>query len=84
MLADTLREARRKRGFSLLRLSKRSGVSWSVIRQIESGSPSYVPSEGNTVLLAEALRVPVGPLLTERDRLVARLPHRPYEAAIES
>jgi hypothetical protein len=39
------------------------------------GEPSYVPSEGNTALLAEALRVPVGSLLTERDRLVERLPH---------
>jgi hypothetical protein len=46
-----------------------------VIEQIESGSPSYVPSEGNTALLAEALRMPVGSLLAERDRLIERLPH---------
>jgi transcriptional regulator with XRE-family HTH domain len=75
MLANTLREARRKKGFSVLHLSKRSGVSWGVIEQIESGSPSYVPSEGNTALLAEALRMPVGSLLAERDRLIERLPH---------
>ncbi len=75
MLADTLRQARRKKGFSVLYLSKRSSVSRGVIEQIESGSPSYVPSEGNTKLLAEALRMSVGALLTERDRLVERLPH---------
>jgi transcriptional regulator with XRE-family HTH domain len=75
MLADTLREARRKRGFSVLYLSKRSGVSREVIEQIESASPYYVPSEGNTALLAEALRMPVGSLLTERDQLVERLAH---------
>lgn len=75
MLADTLRDARRKKGWGVLYLSKRSGVSWGVIEQIESGSPSYVPSEGNTALLAEALRMPVGSLLSERDRLVERLPH---------
>ena len=34
--------------------------------------PTYVPSEANTVLLAEALRVPVGPLLEERERLFER------------
>ncbi len=36
---------------------------------MEGGSLTYVPSEANTVLLAEALRVPVGPLLEERERL---------------
>ena len=76
MLAQTLREARRKKGWSVLHLSKRSGVSWGIIQRIESGSPSYVPSEGNTALLGEALRMPVGSLLAERDRLVERLAHR--------
>jgi len=33
------------------------------------GSVTYVPSEANTVLLAEALRVPAGPLFEERERL---------------
>jgi transcriptional regulator with XRE-family HTH domain len=75
MMADTLRQARRKKGWSVLHLSKRSSVSWGVIQQIEDESPSYVPSEGNTALLAEALRMPVGSLLSERDRLVERLPH---------
>ena len=50
-------------------------LSWGVIQQIEDEGPSYVPSEGNTQLLAEALRMPVGSLLSERDRLVERLPH---------
>ena len=36
---------------------------------MEGGSSTYVPSEANTVLLAEALRVPVGPLLEERERV---------------
>jgi transcriptional regulator with XRE-family HTH domain len=80
MLADTLREARRKRGWSVLHLSKRSGVPRGVIEQIESGSPSsYVPSEGNTALLAEALGMTLGPMLDERDRLVERLRHQACE-----
>ena len=40
-----------------------------------------MPSEGNTALLAEALGLPVGYLLAERDRLVERLRHRASEAA---
>jgi transcriptional regulator with XRE-family HTH domain len=84
MLANTAREARRKRGWSFVHLSKRSGVSRGVIEQIEEESPSYVPSEGNTALLAEALNVPLGSLLAERDRLVERLRHRSYGAAKES
>jgi transcriptional regulator with XRE-family HTH domain len=76
MLAQTLREARRKKGWGVLYLSKRSGVSRGIIQRIESGSSYYVPSEGNTKLLAEALRMPVGSLLAERDRSVERLAHR--------
>ena len=83
-MADTLRQARRKKGWDVLHLSKRSGVPRGVIEQIEDGSPSYVPSEGNTALLAEALRMPAGSLPTERDRLIELLHHRPYEAAKES
>jgi transcriptional regulator with XRE-family HTH domain len=75
MLAETLRHARRKKGFSVLYLSKRSVVTQGVIEQIESGSSSYVPSEGNTAHLAEALGMPVGPLLAERDRLIERVLH---------
>ena len=77
MLAQVLREARRKRGWSVLHLSKRSGVPLGAIEQIEDGSPSCVPSEGNTVLLAEVLRAPAGPLLAERGLLVERLRPRP-------
>jgi hypothetical protein len=43
-----------------------------LIREMEGGSPTYVPSDANTVLLAEALRVPVGPLLEEREKLFAQ------------
>ena len=43
-----------------------------LIREIESQSLSYVPSEANTVLLAEALRIPDGLLLEERERLFER------------
>ena len=71
-------------GLSLEQLSKRSGVPEWVIRDIEGESPAYVPSEGNTALLGEALRIPVGSLLAERDRLVELLHHRAYEAAKES
>jgi hypothetical protein len=44
-------------------------VPGRLIREMEKGSPTYVPSEANTVLLAEALRLPAGPLLEERERL---------------
>ena len=43
---------------------------------MEGRSGIYVPSEANTVLLAEALRVPAGPLLVERERLFEQWPHR--------
>jgi transcriptional regulator with XRE-family HTH domain len=69
MLGETLREVRRQRGWSIEQLSKRSSVPGRLIREIESQSPYYVPSEANTVRLAESLRVPVGPLLGERERL---------------
>jgi transcriptional regulator with XRE-family HTH domain len=79
LLAETLRELRRKKGWSIEQLSKRSGVPEEVIREIESESLSYVPSEGNTVLLGEAFRIPVGILLGERERLLERTypPPRP-------
>ena len=64
-----MHQARRAKGWSISQLSKRSGVPERLIREIESGNPYYVPSEANTVLLAEALRVPVGPLLGEREWL---------------
>jgi transcriptional regulator with XRE-family HTH domain len=75
-LGDTVRRARCAKGWSIEQLSKRSGVPGRLIREIESGSPSYVPSEANTVLLAEALRVPAGLLLEERERLFEQW-HRP-------
>ena len=84
MLADTLRQARRKKGWSVLHLSKRSGVSRGVIQQIEDENPSYVPSEGNTALLAQALGMPLGSMLAERDRLVERLAPPVRVAAQES
>jgi transcriptional regulator with XRE-family HTH domain len=69
-LGDTLRRARCTKGWSIEQLSKRSGVPGRLIREMEEGgSITYVPSEANTVLLAEALRVPAGPLLEERERL---------------
>ena len=71
-MARTLRETRLKKGLSVEQLSKRSGVRGWAIREIEGEGPSYVPSEGNTALLAEALRLPVGSLLAERDLLVER------------
>ena len=64
-----MRRARCTKGWSIEQLSKRSGVPGRLIRQMEGGSDTYVPSEANTVLLAEALRVPVGLLLEERERL---------------
>jgi ribosome-binding protein aMBF1 (putative translation factor) len=64
-----VRRARCTKGWSIEQLSKRSGVPARLIREVESQSPTYVPSETNTVLLAETLRVPAGPLLEERERL---------------
>ncbi len=63
-----MRRARCAKGWSIPQLSKRSGVPGRLIRGMEGWSVTYVPSETNTVLLAEALRVPVGPLLKERER----------------
>ena len=57
------------KGWSIEQLSKRSGVPGRLIREMVGGSHTYVPSEANTVLLADALRVPAGPLLEERERL---------------
>jgi transcriptional regulator with XRE-family HTH domain len=65
-------QARRAKGWSIPQLSKRSGMPGRLIREMEGGSPTYVPSDANTVLLAEALRVPVGRLLEEREKLFAQ------------
>jgi transcriptional regulator with XRE-family HTH domain len=73
LLAETLREARHRRGWSIEQLSKRSGVPARLIREVESQSPSYVPSEANTILLGEALRMPVGLLLGQRERSFERV-----------
>jgi transcriptional regulator with XRE-family HTH domain len=75
-LGETVRRARCAKGWSIEQLSKRSGVPGRLIREMEGGSGTYVPSQANTVLLAEALRVPVGPLLEERERLFEQWPHR--------
>ena len=64
-----MRRARYAKGWSIEQLSKRSGVPGRLIREMEGGSHTYVPIEANTVLLADALRVPAGPLLEERERL---------------
>ena len=76
MLAETVRERRRQKGWSIEQLSKRSSVPAWLIREIESQSSSYVPSAANTVLLAAALRVPAGPLLEERELLFDQWPRR--------
>jgi transcriptional regulator with XRE-family HTH domain len=68
-LGDTVRQARCAKGWSIEQLSKRSGVPGRLIREMEGGSGTYVPSEANTVLLAEALRLPAGLLLDERQQL---------------
>jgi transcriptional regulator with XRE-family HTH domain len=75
-LGETVLRARHAKGWSIEHLSKRSGVPGRLIREMEGGSASYVPSEVNTVLLAEALGVPVGPLLKERERLFEQWHHR--------
>jgi transcriptional regulator with XRE-family HTH domain len=71
-----VRRARCAKGWSIEQLSKRSGVPGRLIREMEKGSPTYVPSEANTVLLSEALRVPAGPLLEERERHFEQWRHR--------
>jgi transcriptional regulator with XRE-family HTH domain len=71
-----VRRARSAKGWSTPQLSKRSGVPGRLIREMERGNGTYVPSEANTVLLAEALRVPAGPLLEEREQLFERWHHR--------
>ena len=64
-----MHQARCAKGWSIEQLSKRSSVPGRLIREMEGVSASYVPSEANTVLLAEALKVPAGLLLKERERL---------------
>jgi transcriptional regulator with XRE-family HTH domain len=76
VLGDTVRRVRCAKGWSIEQLSKRSGVPGGLIREMEKSSPTYVPSEANTVLLAEALRVPAGPLLEEREQLFEHLTRR--------
>jgi transcriptional regulator with XRE-family HTH domain len=71
LLGETVRRLRCEKGWSVLQLSKRSGVPEQVIEGLESGGP-YVPSEANTALLAEALGLPAGPMLVERERLSER------------
>lgn len=75
VLGETLRQARREKGWSVAQLSKRSGVPERLIHEIEGESHTYVPSEANTALLAETLRLPVGLLLEERERLLERWKH---------
>jgi transcriptional regulator with XRE-family HTH domain len=75
MLGDTLQRARCAKDWSIPQLSKRSGVPGRLIREIEGVNASYVPSEANTVLLAEALRMPAGPLLEQRDQAIERWQH---------
>jgi hypothetical protein len=58
-----VRQASCAKGWSIPQLSKRSGVPGRLIREMEGGTGTYVPSETNTVLLAEALRLPVDPCL---------------------
>jgi transcriptional regulator with XRE-family HTH domain len=74
VLGDTVRQARCAKGWSIAQLSKRSGVPGRLIREMEGGNGTYVPSQTNTVLLAEALRVPAGPLLEEREQLFEQWP----------
>ena len=84
MLGDTLQQARCTKGWSIEQLSTRSGVPGRLIRQIESGGSSYVPSEANTVHLGEALRIPVGILLGQREQLLERWrPQGPSAAGSE-
>ena len=71
-----MRRVRYAKGWSIPQLSKRSGVPGRLIQEMEGGSPTYVPSEANTVLLAEALRVPAGLLLEQRERLFEQWHHR--------
>jgi ribosome-binding protein aMBF1 (putative translation factor) len=75
-LGDTVRQAKCQKGWSIEQLSKRSGVPRWLIREMEGGSSTYVPSEANTVLLAETLKMPAGRLLEQRERLFERWHHR--------
>jgi hypothetical protein len=51
-------------------------VPGRLIREMEGGTGTYVPSETNTVLLAEAVSVPVGPLPEEKEQLLEQWHHR--------
>jgi transcriptional regulator with XRE-family HTH domain len=75
-LGERVLQARRAKGWSIPQLSRRSGVPGRLIREMEGGSSAYVPSEANTVLLAEALRLPAVLLLEQRERLFEHWHHR--------
>jgi transcriptional regulator with XRE-family HTH domain len=49
-----MRRARYAKGWSIEQLSKRSGVPGRLIREMEGGSPTYVPSESMRVSLLHA------------------------------
>ena len=76
VLGERARRARCAKGWSIEQLSKRSGVPGRLIREIEGANDTHVPSEANTVLLAEALRVSAGLWLEERERLFEQWHHR--------
>ena len=60
---DRLKAERKRKKFSQIELSKKSGVSQQTISAIESGRNS--PSEQTILMLAAALSCPVGVLLGE-------------------
>jgi hypothetical protein len=58
VLGDTLRQARCAKGWSIPQVSKRSGVPERLIREMEGGSGTYVPSEANTKMPTAPALVP--------------------------
>lgn len=59
-----LKEERKRKNFSQIELSRKSGVSQQTISAIESGRNS--PSEQTILMLAAALSCPIGELLGEK------------------
>lgn len=77
LLAQNLRALRKERNLSLARLSELTGVSRSMLRQIETGQSS--PTIATLWKVANGLRVPFTALFRKQDQKVTLRPFKEDE-----
>jgi transcriptional regulator with XRE-family HTH domain len=63
-LAEALRQAREKRGWTQVQLADRAGISQSLLARYESGE--YLPGAENLVRVADALGIGVEKLMKRK------------------